>query len=329
MDLFCWAVNVPAIRHPCPSAWYREEHTSVTWRLIHRHAWRQRWSQIGVACIINLHNGSIGTNVIPPPKKNNLEASSTWTDGEFWQTSWAYFRLCSASVNWTRQLDQSAMGGWPWQHSVNNTGCCYRKPPSVKIWLRGGKFYSLSLVIKQYMLLNYPDSRVTDSWLILCSSSSAILSPIMTVSVLLFHACHCFDWTWFSVTHPIPQSWQQISFVASKYLFLHHELKIHVKWNKQPRWQHIYFYYIYFLWTIRNFGHVTVPGPCHATVPGCISRDGIFYCWFLLTRDAWAIIVIWDAIALIMTSLLWGSWYYFHFVSPVLPYFTLQVNFIW
>ena len=78
--------------------------------------------------------------------RNNLKASSTWTDGEFWQTCWAHFPLCSVGVNWTRQLGQSAMEGWPWQHSVNNTGCCYRKPPAVKIWHRGGNFYSLSLV---------------------------------------------------------------------------------------------------------------------------------------------------------------------------------------
>ena len=78
------------------------------------------------------------------PQKNNLKASSTWTDGEFWQTSWAH-----SVVLWTRPLDQSAMEGWPWKHSVNNTGCCYWKPPAVKIWHRGGEFYRLSLVIKQ------------------------------------------------------------------------------------------------------------------------------------------------------------------------------------
>ena len=53
------------------------------------------------------------------------------------------------------------------------------------------------------------------------SSFSAILSQITTVSVLLFYVCHYFDWTWFSVTHPISQSWQQISVVASVYLVIY------------------------------------------------------------------------------------------------------------
>ena len=177
-----------------------------------------------------MQNGSIGTYFIHP--RNNLNASNIWTDGEFWQTNWAYFRLYSVIANWTRQLGHSAMEGWPWQHSVNNTGCCCRKTPAVKIWHRGGEFYRLSLVIKQAILLNWQDSRFTDSWLGLCSSSSAILSQIMTVSVFLFHVCHCFDWTSFSVTHPNRTMLKTNFFCCfniSIYSFLHHKLKIHVK----------------------------------------------------------------------------------------------------
>ena len=37
-----------------------------------------------------------------------------WTNGEFWQISLADFRLCSAGVNWTNELGQSAtFGGLP------------------------------------------------------------------------------------------------------------------------------------------------------------------------------------------------------------------------
>ena len=39
------------------------------------HAWHQRWRQIGVVCSINIQNGRIGTDFIPP--RNNLNASST------------------------------------------------------------------------------------------------------------------------------------------------------------------------------------------------------------------------------------------------------------
>ena len=42
-------------------------------------------------------------------------------------------------------------------------------------------------------------------------------------------------------------------------------------------------------WTIRNFGHLTVPGPGHLTVPGCKSRAAFLVVAFLWTRDAWAI----------------------------------------
>ena len=113
-----------------------------------RDPWHQRWSQIGVVCSINIQNGSIGTAFIP--RRNNLKASSTWTGGEFLTDKLGPLSV----VLWTRQLGQSAMEGWPWQHSVNNTGCCYRKPPAVKSWHRGGDFYTSSLVIKQAILLN-------------------------------------------------------------------------------------------------------------------------------------------------------------------------------
>ena len=54
-------------------------------------------------------------------------------------------------------------------------------------------------------------------------------------------------------------------------------------------------------WTIRNFGHVTVPGPGHVTVLGFISRDGICFIVVLLsTRDAWAIIDVNAIICLYM-----------------------------
>ena len=69
-----------------------------TWHI--GHPWHQRWSQIGVVCSMNIQNGSIGTYFILP--RNNLKASSTWTDGEFWQTSWVHFRLCSEPDNWAR-----------------------------------------------------------------------------------------------------------------------------------------------------------------------------------------------------------------------------------
>ena len=92
-------------------------------------AWQQIWSQIGVVCSIHTEwNHWHRLGFITPRK--NLKASSTWTEGEFWQTCWAHFGLCSVGVNWTRQLGQSAMEGWPYQHSVNNTGCVW-----TKVWI--------------------------------------------------------------------------------------------------------------------------------------------------------------------------------------------------
>ena len=137
------------------------------------------------------------------------------------------------------------MEGWPWQHSVNNTGCCYRQPRAVTIWHRGGYFYSLSLVIKKAMLLNWQDSRFTDSWLMLCPSFSAILSQIMTVSALLLHVCHCSDFLSLTPIPPNLTTYLFCCFSTFINLFLHQKLKIHVKLDKQPIWQHISFLFIY------------------------------------------------------------------------------------
>ena len=80
----------------------------------------------------------------------------------------------------------------------------------------------------------------------LCSSFSPILFQIMTVSVLLLHVCHGFDWTWFYVTHPtIPPILTTAFFCCFSIfvnIYLHHKLIIHVKSNKQPIWQHISFF---------------------------------------------------------------------------------------
>ena len=67
------------------------------------HACHQRWSQIGVVCSMDVHNGRIGIYFIP--QRNNLKASSIWTDGEFWWKCWAHF--CALLVwaepdNWVR-----------------------------------------------------------------------------------------------------------------------------------------------------------------------------------------------------------------------------------
>ena len=116
------------------------------------HTWYQRWSRIGVVCSINIQNGRLSQ--ILSHKEIVWKPVTYWADGEFWQTFWAHFRSYSVGVSWTSQLGQNAMQGWPWELNVNNIGCRYRKPPAVKIWHRGGKLYSLSLVIKQAMLLD-------------------------------------------------------------------------------------------------------------------------------------------------------------------------------
>ena len=158
------------------------------------HAWHHRWSQIGVVCSINTQNGSIGADFIP--------------HGTIWKPVAHVpmdmpgpLSVVLCRCVWTRQLGQCAMEGWPWQHNFHNTRCCYRKPPTVTIGHRGVLQLITGDKTNHYIELG---SRFKDTWLILYSSFGAIPSQILTIWTLLFHACHCMDWIWFSATHPNP-----------------------------------------------------------------------------------------------------------------------------
>ena len=124
VDLFCWTVHVPTIPHQRPSVWHGEDHTPDI-----GHAWHQRLSQIGVVRSINIRMEALEQILFP---QDTIWKPVAWTAGNFWQRWWPHFWLRPVGVNWTRQLDQSAMDGWPWQHSVNNTGSCYRKPSKLE-----------------------------------------------------------------------------------------------------------------------------------------------------------------------------------------------------
>ena len=154
VDLFFRAVHVPAIPYQClplSLAQGRPHSCHVKlgrWSLAYRTPlasdMKSDWSSLQDKYTEWKH----WHRFYPPKKQFESQLHMDW----WWVLTDKLGPL--SVVLWTRQLGQSAVEGWPWQHSVNNTGCCYRKPPAVKIWHCGGEFYRLSLVIKQSMLLN-------------------------------------------------------------------------------------------------------------------------------------------------------------------------------
>ena len=125
------------------------------------HPWHQIWSQIGVVCSINIQNGSIGTDFIPPPPPPPQKKKTKKKTKTIWKPA-----ACGLMVSFDRQAGPTfscVLSVWTepdnWvrvqcKAGLDNTRYCYRKPPAVKMWHRGGDFHRLSLVIKQAMLLN-------------------------------------------------------------------------------------------------------------------------------------------------------------------------------
>ena len=182
-----------------------------------RHTWHQRWSQIGVVCSMNIQHGSIGTYFIPnetvwkPVAHGQMVsydrhagptfgcALSEWTETDNW-----------VRVQWKAGLD----------NCVDNTPCCYRKPPAVNIWHRGGDFtvYHWGLN-KQCSWINKNVGWQIPGWY--CVQFSVWFAP----KLWQFHHFYSsfatvLTWLHFLSLTPIPQSLQQIYFVASTYLFI-------------------------------------------------------------------------------------------------------------
>ena len=84
-----WAVHVPAIPHQCPSTLTHQ--TGLAPEM------KSDWSSLQHT--FRMEALTQADFILP---RNNLKASSTCTDFEFWQTCWAHFQLCSVGVNWTR-----------------------------------------------------------------------------------------------------------------------------------------------------------------------------------------------------------------------------------
>ena len=85
-------------------------------------------------------------------------------------------------------------------------------------------------------------SRFVYSWLIKCPSLNGIVFHIIKFSAP-FHVGHCFDGTWFSVTHPIPN-------VSCRFLLFHSLFFISItekcmSHTDTPTWQYI------FLWSLK------------------------------------------------------------------------------
>ena len=253
VELFFWAVHVPAIPHQRPSAWHREARTSVTWSFTHGTPFKLASEMKSDWCSLqHKYTEWKHWHRFYPKKKTIWKPLAHGLVVNFDRQSGPTFG-CDVSV-WTEPDNWVKV---QWKTGLDNTVSTTPDVVTGSHQLPRLDTMVATFIVYRWWLSNPCSwiSKIVGSQIpgwccvqVSFQGSRAIISQIMTGSVLLFNVCHCFDWTWFSVTHPNPPILTTTCFCCFNifiYSFLHHKSKIHVEYNKQPTWQHIYFFYFF------------------------------------------------------------------------------------